>query len=169
MKLQNGLVLSSLLSLGLLSYACANGDTVNNGSSGNGGSNNNTGGSSSGNSGGSQGSGNTTGNSGGSQGSGNTTGSGGVHGSGGSTGLGNTTGNSGGSTGVGNTTTGGSRAATPPVAPAARPEPAEHGGNVWEQLRGRLQWLGHTAGRRGSCWSGYAYDGGDASSTIMPR
>src|SRR6185312_17283672 len=62
MKLHSGLVLSSLLSLGLFTYACANGDTVS-GSTGSGGSNSsgNTGGSSSNNTGGSSNS-NTGGN-----------------------------------------------------------------------------------------------------------
>src|SRR6185312_12935806 len=70
MKLHSGLVLSSLLSLGLLTYACANGDTVS-GSTGNGGSTSsgNTGGSSSNNTGGSSnnntgGNNNSTGNTG---------------------------------------------------------------------------------------------------------
>ena len=110
MKLQTGLVLSSLLSLGLLSYACANGDTVNNGSNGNGGSSN-TGGSSSGNSGGSTGSGNNNGNTGGS-GSGNNNGTGGVKDTGGSTGLATTT-----------------------ATPAARPARQHHGDGQHHRFR----------------------------------
>ena len=152
MKLQTGLVFSSLLSLAVVSYACANGDTVNNGSSGNGGSNN-TGGSSSGNSGGSTGSGNNTGNSGGSTGSGNNNGSGGVHATGGSTGTGNNTGTTGGSTGSSGGSTGGGGAS------------ATQCGSTFGVASNGFVTLPAVGG---ACWSGYAYDGGDASSTIMP-
>jgi hypothetical protein len=152
MKLQTGLVLSSLLSLGLVSYACANGDTVNNGSSGNGGSNN-TGGSSSGNSGGSTGSGNNTGNSGGSTGSGNNNGSGGVHATGGSTGTGNNTGTTGGSTGSSGGSTGGGGASA-----------TQCGASFDVASNGFVTMPSATGG----CWSGYAYAGGDTGSTITP-
>jgi hypothetical protein len=156
MKLRSGLVLSSLLSLGLLTYACANGDTVS-GSTGNGGSGqNNTGGSSSNNNTGGSSSNNNTGgssnnNSGGSQ------GAGGVHGSGGATGstssgAGGTTtpGNTGGSTGT--TGTGGSSAASCGTSFSV-------GGTGFVTMPA----VG------GGCWSGYGFVYADKfGSTFMP-
>jgi hypothetical protein len=162
MKLQTGLVLSSLLSLGLLSYACANGDSVNNGSSGNGGSNN-TGGSSNGNSGGSTGSGNNNGNTGGSTGSGNNNGTGGVKNTGGSTGLGNTNGNTGGATGVGNTSgnTGGTTGGSTGVGGNSN---VSCGSSFSVAANGFVT----VPAVGGGCWSGFASDGGDAGSMIKP-
>ncbi len=146
MKLQTGLVLSALLSLGVFSYACANGDTVTNGSSGNGGSNN-TGGNSSGTTGGTNGSGNPTG---GTNGSGNT---GGTNGSGNTTGTGNTNGSTGGTPG----STGGTNGGGGSTAAVC--------GNAFAVASNGFVTI-PAAG--GACWSGYAYDGGDTSSTIMP-
>lgn len=162
MKLHSGLVLSSLLSLGLLTYACANGDTVS-GSSGSGGSNpsGNTGGSSSGNTGGSNSSGNTggsnsSGNTGGSQGSGGVRATGGATGGSNVTGSGTggttTTGNTGGSTGT--TGTGGSTAVDC--------------GSAFQATSGG--WV-TMPGAGSTCWHGYAFDFTETpncGSTISP-
>jgi hypothetical protein len=152
MKLHTGLVLSSLLSLGLLTYACANGDTVN-GTTGNSTGSSNTGGSSSGNTGGSSANtGGSTGNTGGS------TGAGGVRATGGSNG--NTGGNTGGSsanTGGSTGNTGGSTGAGGSMATTC--------GSSFAVASNGFVTMPNAAG---GCWSGYAYAGGDAGSTIMP-
>jgi hypothetical protein len=90
MKFHTGLVFAACLSLGLISYACVNGDTVN-GSTGTGGNNGSgTGGNSSGNTGGSN---NTGGNGSGTGGNGSSTG--------GNTGSGGNVSHTGGNTGTG--------------------------------------------------------------------
>jgi hypothetical protein len=160
MKLHTGLVLSSLLSLGLLTYACANGDTVN-GTTGNSTGSSNTGGSSSGNTGGSSANtGGSTGNTGGSTGAGGVRATGGSNGNtGGNTGVGNTSGSTGGSTGSGNTTgsTGGTTGAGGSMATTC--------GSSFAVASNGFVTMPNAAG---GCWSGYAYAGGDAGSTIMP-
>ena len=160
MKLHSGLVLSSLLSLGLLTYACANGDTVS-GSTGSGGSNSsgNTGGSSSNNTGGSSnsntgGNNNTTGSTGGSQ------GSGGVRATGGATGGSNVTG-----AGTGGTTTTGSTGGTTGTTGAGGSASVSCGTSFSVNAAGYVT----SPGASGTCLHGYAYNFDDAlGSTIMP-
>jgi len=159
MKLHSGLVLSSLLSLGLLTYACANGDTVS-GSTGSGGSspsgntggsgNNNTGGSGNNNTGGNN---NPTGNSGGSQ------GAGGTHATGGATGGSNVTG-----AGTGGTTTTGSTGGTTGTTGAGGSTTVACGTSFSVAANGFVT----MPAVGGGCWSGFASDGGDAGSMIMP-
>ena len=161
MKLHSGLVTVGLLSLGLLSYSCANGDTVS-GSSGNGGSNSGNGGSSSTGTGGSNSTGTGGTHTGGTTGTGTggivTTGTGGTH-TGGSTGTGGT--HTGGSTGTGGivttgtggtivTATGGTTTVTCPTTF----EPTT-GGYVLAPAHG------------GTCWHGYAYNFSDALGTTV--
>lgn len=162
MKLHSGLVLSSLLSLGLLTYACANGDTVS-GSTGSGGSTSsgNTGGSSSNNTGGSSnnntgGNNNTTGNTGGSQ------GSGGVRATGGATGGSNVTG-----AGTGGTTTTGSTGGTTGTTGAGGSTTVACG-NAFQATSGG--WV-TMPGAGTTCWHGYAFDFTETpncGSTISP-
>ena len=161
MKLHSGLVTVGLLSLGLLSYSCANGDTVS-GSSGSGGSSSTgnggssstgTGGSNSTGTGGSHTGGSTgTGGShtGGSTGTGGiiTTGTGGTH-TGGVTGTGGVV-----TTGTGGITTTGTGGTTTVTCPTTF-EPTT-GGYVLMPASG------------GTCWHGYAYNFADAMSTITP-
>jgi hypothetical protein len=122
MKFHTGLVFAACLSLGLISYACVNGDTVQNGATGNGGSpSGDTGGSSSGNTGGNgSGTGGSNSHTGGNNGTGGSgtggssshtggsNGTGGIVGTGGSN-TGNTTGTGGtsssGTGGTGSTAT----------------------------------------------------------------
>jgi len=163
MKLHSGLVLSSLLSLGLLTYACANGDTVS-GSTGNGGSTSsgNTGGSSSNNTGGSSnnntgGNNNSTGNTGGSQ------GAGGVHASGGASGGSNVTGAGTGGT----TTTTGSTGGTTATTGAGGSTTVACGTGFQATSGGWVTMPG--AGT--TCWHGYAFDFTETpncGSTIAP-
>ncbi|HTB61700.1 MAG TPA: hypothetical protein VLC06_27760 [Polyangia bacterium] len=159
MKLHSRLVMVGLLSLGLFSYSCANGDTVSGttgGGTGNGGSNSTgTGGSSSTGTGGTH--------TGGSTGTGGfvTTGTGGTH-TGGSTGTGGirgtggiTTSGTGGTivTGTGGITTTGTGGTTTTSCSSFGVTAA---GFVSMPAVG------------GGCWSGFASDGGDAGSTIAP-
>jgi hypothetical protein len=178
MKLQSaGLAISFSLSFGLLCFACASGDTVNSGtgtgtgnttgtgtgnstgtgtgnSTGHAGTTGNTTGTGTGNSTGhagttGTGTGNTTG-----TGTGNTTGTGTGNTTG--TGTGNTTG-----TGTGNTTgtagtTGSTGTGGTTAAACGSSFAVSSGGLVTMPAAG------------GGCWSGYAYDGGDASSAILP-
>ena len=159
MKLHSGLVTVGLLSLGLLSYSCANGDTVSgttgNGTGNGGSSSTGTGGSSSTGTGGTHTGGSTgtgTGgtHTGGSTGTGGiiTTGTGGTH-TGGVTGTGGIV-----TTGTGGTVvtgTGGTTTTSCTSSFAASPV-----GFVTMPAVG------------GGCWSGFASDGGDTGSTIMP-
>ena len=127
MKLHTGLVFATCLSLGLMSYACVNGDTVNSGATGNGGSPSGTGGSNNtgGNGSGTGGSNNTGGNGTGTGGNNGTGGSvshtGGNNGSGtGGSGTGGTvvTGTGGSSTGTGGSIAGGNCTQGATFAPA---------------------------------------------------
>lgn len=157
MKVHTGLVLSCLLSLGVLSYACANGDTVG-GSTGNnsGGSNGNTGGSNS-NSGGSTGhTGGTTGNTGGST----------AH-TGGTTGnTGGTTSNTGGTTGAGGVVaTGGITGSTGGTTGGGGTTGTTCGSSFSVNATGFVS----MPAQGGACWSGYAYTYVDSyGSTVMP-
>ncbi len=152
MKRQSaGLVSSLLLSLGLICFACASGDTVTGttgtGSAGTSGSGNTTG------------QGNTTGKA-GTTGSGNTTGAAGTTGSGnttgraGTTGTGNTTGVAG-PTGAGNVTGTGSAGSTGTTC----------GASFAVQSTGFVT----MPSKAGTCWSGYAYTYVDTyGSTVSP-
>jgi len=156
------IIFAIFLSLGLVAVSCTSGDTVNggtgtgtgnttgSGSGGTTGTGNGTGQGGSTARGGTTGTGNVTGQ-GGNTARGGTTGTGNVTGQGGTTGVGNTTGQ-GGTTGTGNTTgTGGTTAASCGTSFAVGTT-----GLVTMPAVG------------GGCWSGYAYDGGDATSSILP-
>jgi hypothetical protein len=164
MKLHPRLVIVGLLSLGFLSYSCANGDTVSgttgNGT-GNGGSNSTgTGGSSStGTGGNSTGTGGTH--------TGGTTGAGGTH-TGGSTGTGGIiaggTGgtHTGGTTGTGGIVTTGTGGTV--VTGTGGTTTASCGNAFAVGINGYVT----MPAVGGGCWTGFASDGGDAGSTIMP-
>jgi hypothetical protein len=166
MKPRSGLVLVGLLSLGLLNYSCANGDTIS-GSSGNGGSSSN-GGSGSG--------------TGGTTHTGGTTGTGGTH-TGGTTGTGGIapgTGgtHTGGTTGTGGTHTGGTTgtggiASTGGITGTGG-TPTGTGGTTGTTTCG-TSFAITSAGfvtmpaKGGACWSGYGYTYGDTyGTTFMP-
>jgi hypothetical protein len=159
MKLHTGLVTVGLLSLGLFSYSCANGDTVS-GTTGSGGSNpTGNGGSSSTGTGGTH-TGGTTGtgtggtHTGGVTGTGGivTTGTGGTH-TGGTTGTGGIS-STGGITGTGGIVTTGTGGTTVSCPTTFMPTT---GGYVLAPAHG------------GTCWHGYAYNFSDAlGTTITP-
>jgi hypothetical protein len=156
MKLHSGLVTVGLLSLGLLSYSCANGDTVSGTGNGTG-----TGGSNSTGTGGiSTGTGGNSTGTGGSH-TGGTTGTGGIKGTGGiiTTGTGGT--HTGGVTGTGGivtTGTGGTTTGTGGTTTVSCGSTFDVGINGFVTMPA----VG------GGCWTGFASDGGDAGSTIMP-
>jgi hypothetical protein len=159
MKLHSGLVIVGLLSLGLFSYSCANGDTVS-GSTGTGGSSSTgTGGSNSTGTGGS----NSTG-TGGSH-TGGTTGTGGSH-TGGSNGTGGIISGTGGSHTGGTTGTGGTVTGTggTVVTGTGGTTTASCGSTFEVGINGFVT----MPAVGGGCWTGFASDGGDAGSTIMP-
>src|SRR5450631_521684 len=161
MKLHSGLVIVGLLSLGLLSYSCANGDTVS-GSTGSGGSNSTgTGGSNSTGTGGSSSTG-----TGGSH-TGGSTGTGGSH-TGGSTGTGGSV-----STGTGGSHTGGSTGTGGIVTTGTGGSTTTGTGGSTSVSCGSAFEVGINGfvtmpAVGGGCWTGFASDGGDAGSTIMP-
>ncbi len=167
MKLHPGLVFAGLLGLGLSTYSCANGDTVA-GSTGSGGDNGSgSGGSSSGGSTGSGGSANKGGNtgSGGSSKGGNTGSGGSVVSSGGNTG-------SGGSSKGGNTGSGGSVVSSGGNTGSGGSSSTGSGGSGTTGCGSSfaVTSIGFVSmpAVGGGCWSGFASDGGDAGSTIMP-
>jgi hypothetical protein len=154
MKLHTGLVTVGLLSLGLLSYSCANGDTVSGGGSG-GSSSTGTGGVNS------TGGTNTTG-----TGGTNTTGTGGIKGTGGiiTTGTGGT--HTGGVTGTGGiVSTGGITGTGGTVTTGTGGTTSVSCGSTFAVgINGYVT----MPAVGGGCWTGFASDGGDAGSTIMP-
>jgi hypothetical protein len=164
MKLQPvELIFLLLFSIGLVAVSCTSGDTVS------GGTGSGTGNSTGSGSGGTTGSGNSTGAAGstargGTTGTGNVTGQGGNTARGGTTGTGNVTGQ-GGTTGVGNTTGQGGTTGTGNVTGtgAGGTTAAACGSSFSVNPTGLV-----TMPSVGGCWSGYAYDGGDATSTILP-
>jgi hypothetical protein len=161
MKLHSGLVTAGLLSLGLLSYSCANGDTVSS-SNGTGGSNSNsTGGSNSNGTGGSNSNGTGGTHTGGVTGTGGiiTSGTGGTH-TGGVTGTGGT--HTGGVTGTGGIVTSGTGGTI--VAGTGGTSGAACGSSFAVSAVGFVS----MPAVGGGCWSGFASDGGDAGSTIAP-
>ncbi len=160
MKLRSRIVFVGLLSLGLFNYSCANGDTIsgttgNGGSTGDGGSGPGTGGNGPGtggtHTGGSTGTGGISPGTGGTH-TGGSTGTGGSH-TGGTTGTGGIVTSTGGITGTGGTSTGTGGASTAACGSAFAVSAV---GFVSMPAVG------------GGCWTGFASDGGDAGSTIMP-
>jgi hypothetical protein len=179
------LLLSAFFGLGLMSLACASGETVVNSGTGNSsGSAGTTGGGNSSGTAGTTGSGNTTGR-GGTTGSGNVTGTAGTTGTGargGTTGSGNVTGTAGttgtgargGTTGTGNVTgtagtTGGGNvtgtAGTSATGTAGTSGTTQCGATFAVQNDGFVT----APSAKGPCWSGYASAGGDTASTVMPK
>jgi hypothetical protein len=156
MKLRSGLVFVGLLSLGLLNYSCANGDTVTGVSSGAGGTH--TGGTTGGGTGGTH-TGGTTGTGTGGTHTGGSTGSGTggiVTSTGGITGTGGIVTSTGGITGTGGiVTTGTGGTTTVTCSPTFQPTT---GGWVTAPAAG------------GTCWHGYAYNFADAlgTTTVTP-
>jgi hypothetical protein len=158
MKLHSGLIVAALLSLGLSSYSCVNGDTVTGGATGgtNGstGGTNNTGGTSPGtggtHTGGTTGTGGIVTSTGGTTHTGGTTGTGGTH-TGGTTGTGGIV-STGGVTSTGGTVsgTGGTTTVTCPTTFTATT-----GGYVLAPAHG------------GTCFHGYAYNFVDTNGTTI--